>query len=542
MPAAMRHAVDRLRRERDRALAQSSLLAFHECDRELGALGSHLEGREWRHAAAADETATVADVTREPVIDLMNALGGGRYAGEASEAAAARVRLTAPVAAVLRAALDWLFGASEQRGLLRVSEDAGTVEVECRGVDPAGLLPAHEVIAAVGGCLGPASGGERGAWTLRLPAVTERESFLMLQQADLRLALPWANVLRIQLETPEGEAPGALPLAPLTPLTGTRRARPVVTVGLGLRCGSLAADRLVWRLAAEPAYTDQLAPAGTTHAVQSDGGEVFWVIDVAKLMRDVPLPPAPELRAAAAPGAAPAREVTPPAPRAENRPAAPAPTAHAESRPVAPAPAPRAGTPAATSLRLLLLGPEHVEPFAEAPAPGPALAVAAPPGPAAPSAPTLAGPPAQEAHADAAGTSPAPGAAPAPSHARRALVAEDSFMARIFLMRLLQAQGYDVHSVGTARELRGALSGEPWALVCVDVELPDARGEALIREVSDSQLEQPEAAVVIALVRDWVDQQEAARGGVHRVLLKPFAQGDVALMLERAGLPAARAR
>jgi CheY-like chemotaxis protein len=129
---------------------------------------------------------------------------------------------------------------------------------------------------------------------------------------------------------------------------------------------------------------------------------------------------------------------------------------------------------------------------------------------------------------------------PAAGHGRRALVAEDSFMARIFLMRLLQAQGYDVHSVGTARELRGALSGEAWSLVCVDVELPDARGAGLIREVSESQLELPEPAAVIALVRDWMDQQEAARGGVHRVLRKPFSQRDVALMLERVGLPAAR--
>ena len=110
-------------------------------------------------------------------------------------------------------------------------------------------------------------------------------------------------------------------------------------------------------------------------------------------------------------------------------------------------------------------------------------------------------------------------------------------MARIFLMRLLQQSGYDVHSVGTARELREALADATWALVCVDVELPDARGAAWIREVMDAQDQCPEPAVVVALVRDRRDQREAAAGGVHRTLLKPFAQRDVAALLERAGLP-----
>jgi len=115
-------------------------------------------------------------------------------------------------------------------------------------------------------------------------------------------------------------------------------------------------------------------------------------------------------------------------------------------------------------------------------------------------------------------------------------------MARIFLMRLLQMQGYDVHSVGTAQELRGALSGGPWTLICVDVGLPDARGAEWIREVSESQLDQPEPAVVVALVRDGADAGEAAAGGVHRCLLKPFAQDSVVRLLERAGLPAAGPR
>ena len=549
-PAELRHAVDRLRRECDRALAQSSLLTFYAADPELGAFATHLEGLEWAEARAAEAENAPPLTPREAAIGLVQALGAGRYAGEASEAAAAHARLGAPAAAVLRAALDWLLGPGAPEAPLRVAEDSGTVEIECRGVDPAGLLPAHEVIAAVGGTLGPAPNGE-GAWLIRLPAVAARASFLMLQQDDLSLALPWTHVLRIQLETAADEPLAAPPLAPLKPLTGTRRGRPVVTVGHGMRRGSLAVDRLVWRLAADPVEPVASPPAGTTHAVRSDDGEVFWVIDVAKLMRDVPLPPLPEAREAAprdvALPAAPAPEKDAGAPHAAPTPAAraprAAPPAAAPSRSPGPL-APHAGP--AGQPKLMLLRPEHVELLEPMPAPGHAAdpgAAAVPAPPPLSRATSAAGPheapPARHAAPDPGGG----GGAPVPAgHARRALVAEDSFMARIFLIRLLQAQGYNVHAVGTAQELRTALAGDGWALVCVDVELPDARGAAWIREVLESQSAQPEPAVVVALVRDSRDEDDAAAGGVHRTLLKPFSQHGVVAMLERAGLPAAGPR
>jgi CheY-like chemotaxis protein len=529
MPPEQRHALDRLRRERDRAYAQSSLVSFYQSDRELAALASHLDGLDWKAASAEAPAAATPQRARESVIGFKDALGGGRYADEASEAAAGQVRLTSPVAAVLRAALDWLFGDPEQRAPLRVSEDGGTFEVECRGVDPGGLLAAHEVIASVGGSLNPAQNGDRGAWVLRLPAVAERELFLMLQQSDLRLALPWSNVLRIQLETAEGEPLAAPPLAPLRPLTGARRGRPVVTVGLGLRRGSLAVDRLVWRLAAEPSETEDAVPPGTTRAVCTDDGEQFWVIDVARLMRDVPLPQEP-----GEPESSTAETPAPP-------------------MPAPPLPAARVA-PGAAPPRLILLHPDNVQPIDDMPAPGVTINLDAPPKP-----PTTQDAPAAPAQIPGGPSSFAPPARPLPAarprlsaapepgaigsgHARRALIAEDSFMARIFLMRLLHAQGYNVHSVGNAQELRDALAGGTWALVCVDTDLPDARGAALLREVSDTQLEQTAPAVVVALVCDWTDQQQAAEGGVHRVLLKPFSQREVVALLERAGLPVAGPR
>jgi DNA-binding response OmpR family regulator len=118
---------------------------------------------------------------------------------------------------------------------------------------------------------------------------------------------------------------------------------------------------------------------------------------------------------------------------------------------------------------------------------------------------------------------------------RRALIAEDSLTARIFLSRLLQAQGFEVRAVERAAELRNELAGA-WTLVCVDVELPDARGPSLVEEVVHSQEGRPTPAAVIALVRDRADTNAAAMAGVRRVLHKPYDMDAVARMLERIGV------
>jgi CheY-like chemotaxis protein len=570
-PPELRAAVERVRRERDRCLASSSMVNFYETDRELAALASHLESIEWSEPAEATNASEIAVAdARHAVIALPTALGAVRFVDERSETAANEVQLSAPVAAVLRAALDWLLGDAEGGAPLRVNADASTVEIECRQVDPEGVLPAHEVIAAVGGSMAPAPGDGAGGLVLRLPAVAERDSYLMLVQDDLHLALPWTNVLRIQLEAADDDPPGAPPLAPLKPLTGGRRGRPIVTVGLGMRRGTLSVDRLIWRLAADPCAIEEAAPRGTTSAVRTDDGEVFWVVDTTRLMRDVPLPPIPDAWRAGErrEGSATPRHDAP-ASRGETTPgtgAEAAPSAASETARGA-----HVDLPAGAwhgPVKLFLLGPEDVDPIEGDPLQGPLdrapVSVPATPSaetePAAPS--TGPAPDAERPAPDAPGERPesqgssiliaaggmqrpfapgpadAPASADRPGHGRRVLIAEDSFMARIFLTRLLQAQGYNVHSVGTAEALRLAL-GEAWALICVDVELPDARGAELIREVAGTLDAQAEPAVLVALVRDWQDADEAARGGVHRSLLKPFSQRGVSAMLARAGLPAA---
>src|SRR5262249_50306729 len=156
-----------------------------------------------------------------------------------------------------------------------LSSDGSALDVTCEGIAYTGVQPAAEVLENVGANLSPA--GERpGAWTVRVPTLDERETFLMIEQDELQLAVPWHAVVRARLSPGPPVARRALPrgLPVLPPLAvAARRAaeQPVVVVALGLKRACLVADRLVWRMSAEAAEAPGRPPApGVTRAVRSD--------------------------------------------------------------------------------------------------------------------------------------------------------------------------------------------------------------------------------------------------------------------------------
>ncbi|HEY3214854.1 MAG TPA: hypothetical protein VGK93_00025, partial [Candidatus Eisenbacteria bacterium] len=378
-----------------------------------------------------------------------------------------RVGLEPVVAAALRTAVDFLAGEARVRRPLVLSHDEAVLELRCDGIDPAGIEPASELLEPVGGNLGPIAGGG-GAWLIRVPVVAPRGTYLMLEQGMLPLAVPWHSVLQVRMVP--AVAIASLPrqhgypvLSPLARGPREGPERPVVLVGLGLKRAFLVADRLVWRLPAETLErSDSESRMGLSSTVQTAEGEVFWVAEPAFLLREVEPPSAAELLrdwgAARPPAAEP------------HRPSAPRPT---------------------TTQPLIELGREHVEPLGQWPT---RREVRAPAGldPSAatsriepgPTASGMVGP--EPSAADVvdveppatAPVGPEPGGVatvePAPVP-RRALVAEDSISGRIFLWRLLEQQGFEVHTVTTAAQLEAARQAGPWALVCADVELPDSR-------------------------------------------------------------------
>jgi CheY-like chemotaxis protein len=559
-PVELVPALDRLRRLTARAAEAGDLAPFREADRELAGLADEISALRWTTARGTRGSGSPA----RPVatLGLSEALEDLPLADDASRELARRARVVPPVAAALRAALDWITGGSPRPLALRAEDSL--LEVRCEPVQFDGLDAAGEVLASVGANLGPGLAAS-DPWLVRVPLQADRALHLMVVCGGVFVAIPWHAVLRLHMagaaELP-GRADahtgsgwlggwpvvtdpwggGAAPAAGETPL---------VLVAHGRKRGWVVADRLVWRLPAErvaprPADAGSPPPSseGLVAMVETEEGERFWLVDPGWLLRDVEAP------TLAKPSAAPITLSSP----------APAPAvapASAPALPVTPAlatgPTRGVGAPVREAPRLMLLTSADVRPIAgPRPPGGPAQPAHAPdprpawvpryPGPPVPTTPDPARPPAVASPPVAPAPAPAApvaGVGPAPWVTRTALVAEDSITARIFLARLLTRQGFDVRTVDTAAALRSELERGSWSLACVDIELPDETGTAFLAGLVARH---GAATTFVALVRDADDRAAARRAGMERMLRKPFDERELELLLGRLGLPATGTR
>ena len=482
---------------------------------------SHIEG-----TGAAPEGALPTGIVT--VTEVLQDLA---FTGDDAPARAQRLRVTVAVAAAVRAAVDWLVGEPGERRALILSADDTVLELTCDAPAREGIAFAAEVLESVDGNIGP-SPSRPGAWVVRAPVVAERQSYLLLEQGAIGLAVPWTAVARVRLFPTEAidamaRRHHATVLAPFTAEAPGAGEHPVALIGLGLRRAVLVADRLVWRRPAEPAEPAEPSPAsGLTRLVRTDDGELYWVVDVRTLLHALPVPPIPQ----------PEPRPTHPAPRV-------------------PAPAPRPAAPPRSSAprpQLFELRREDVEPMGEpeeekAAGPEATAAELAPP-----VAEAIAGSTVDEPSALASEPAAAPIAAPAPAveparpieparasagapapiQARRALVAEDSITARMFLSRQLEQLGFEVRGVARASDLRAEVQRGPWALVFVDVELPDTHGAEVLKDLVARHSTIP----TVALIRDVQDAEVARAAGVPHALRKPFEREALERLLTRIGL------
>ena len=513
-PAPLRPVVERLQHAAAECARTGQVDMFKRIDDELGLMARAIErvplsrNAAQGSAPAYPRTASSPDVQSNavPLADVLEGMPSARNDGEVLR----RVSLRPPVAGALRAALDWLVGGSAARMRMWLTSDGSALDVICEGIAYTGIQPASDVLASIGAHLGPT--GERpGAWTVRVPICAERDTFLMLEQDELQLAVPWHAVVRVRLIPADTIdmmlRRQALPvLAPLAVASRRMAEKPVVVVALGLKRACLVADRLVWRMSADAAGAPGPSPAeGIGRAVQSDDGEVHWVLEPDWLLRSVAAPTMGQTTSRVSPS--------------------PSPTLPAEPAPVtrAPIPFPVPANTRPSTAPLAALGPESVEPLE---GPQEARETGAPSALATlPEADPVDAP---EASAPLVSTEPPAPAAPMP---RRALVAEDSIAARIYLVRLLEQQGYDVHAVATAAELRASLADGPWTLVCADGGLPDGRGGVFLSELTDASA--TAGAAVVVMVRDADDESVARAAGVTVTLRKPFDREALVQLLDR---------
>ncbi len=426
-----------------------------------------------------------------------------------------RRRLAPVVAGALRVAVDHLT-AGGPSGPLQVVADEAALEVRIDRIEPSGIAPAGEVLESVEAHLGVVPDGG-GAWMIRVPLLTPNETFLLIEQGSLALAVPWHAVVRMRITdmaalARSAEQEGYAILPPLAPLSDPLADLPVVLLGLGLRRAYVVADQIIWRMPAEP--TDEAAPRGhgLGPMVRTHEGRAWVMLDSAHLLRDVPPPPLPHVDSGTHDFGTPWRPEDA-MPAVTDRGALPAATVEAPPEPVAP--------PALTVLSLhdVMADPEDAEALPAEPteaAPAPVF----PPGP-----PVL-----RLVELSRADVEPLVEPLPAP----RALIAEDSMVAAIFLTRLLEQEGFVVVPVGTAAELHRLSAAAHWSLVFADVELPDAvAGRALAG--LEPKNAQGKPATVIALVRDAEDAAHAGAYGVLHVLAKPFEAESLLTLLGELG-------
>ncbi len=559
-PEDVDHVAGRISRTVERAEREGDLLAFHAADRELGTLAAQLAATEW----SAPGTSAARGLA---TLSADEAFAGLALSGSPE---ARRSRMTMTVASAVRAAVDWLGADESPRVTLEVHDTALTLSVTA--THEGGIGPAGAVLAAVEGSLGREADGR---WTIRVATATERSSYLLMRQGRYGIALPWHSVARLRMfslhELDHREEPR---LAPLSTGPAAAGEMPAALIALGLARAWFVADRIVWRMAARAAESEVAGPfSGVTRVIEVESGERYWVLEPAWLLRaiappDTP-PPSPRPRTnipalEALPGtAAPQPVAASPRPHAD----ASAPQAKPKAPPAAPvllAPVATAPVPAATPAPLpggealaetveRVLARLRLERTAAAPAMpavappavanaavvervvAPALPVAAPAAAGAPSAavvervvvpalpaaaPAAAGPP--SAPESAAAESAAAESAAAPARSRRALVADDSLVARIFLTRLLEQRGWMVEAVADAASLWEALHRGPWGLVCADIAMPDAQGAGHVTRLVEYLGTHSATSTCIVLTRDAADDRIAREAGASHVLRKPF--------------------
>lgn len=472
---------------------------------------------------------SIGDALRE--VGVVETPTGRERAGDVSVA----------VAAALRASVDWLTDGGSSPRPPRISNHDGVLELTFDSVLSTALAPAADVLESADGNLGPVGDGS-GAWRLRAPVMAERDLFLLVEQGALRLALPWHAVVKVRLVPTDGidgfvSRNGWAVIAPFAEPVEHLPERPIIVVALGLRRAALVADRLVWRMTGAPAEPPNGSPAeGLRRTVRTDSGDVYWLVEPRWVLRDVAPMALPE---DATPTATAAQEAPIPrdpipmparfedvAPETRHEPVLDAPRVleidsieslglHGFESAPAPAPEPEP-MPEPIPESPSVLSADWVEPLRFEPevppsVPVEAKVVVAP----------IASP--QSPSSEAVVQSPRP--------ERSALVAEDSIIARVFLTRLLEQQGYRVHGVATAIELRSALARGGYSIVFADVELPDGRGVELLRPLA---VEAFGAGVpLVALVRDAADSDTARAAGVGHHLRKPYERESLDRLLLR---------
>ena len=115
----------------------------------------------------------------------------------------------------------------------------------------------------------------------------------------------------------------------------------------------------------------------------------------------------------------------------------------------------------------------------------------------------------------------------------RALVADDSGVARQLLIKVLQSEcGFDdiVHAADGKEALEKASDGS-YDLICLDWNMPEMSGIEVLQKIRVNDPTTP--IVMVTSETEKARVAEAFELGATNYILKPFSQEDVAIKIKR---------
>jgi DNA-binding response OmpR family regulator len=104
-------------------------------------------------------------------------------------------------------------------------------------------------------------------------------------------------------------------------------------------------------------------------------------------------------------------------------------------------------------------------------------------------------------------------------NSRQVLFVEDTADTRDLVEFSLQSEGFTVVTAQTADEGLGLARTQPFALILLDIGLPDKDGLELCREIR--RFDQQTPIVFYTAFAELLDQEEATKAGAQGTLRKP---------------------
>jgi PAS domain S-box-containing protein len=124
---------------------------------------------------------------------------------------------------------------------------------------------------------------------------------------------------------------------------------------------------------------------------------------------------------------------------------------------------------------------------------------------------------------------------PGPPTGPRILVAEDTTINQLVARRMLERLGCHVDVVGNGREAVDAVASIPYALVLMDVQMPEMDGFEATAQIRQHQARTGQHTPVVAMTANAMkgDRERALAAGMDDYLSKPIRLGDLEVMVQK---------